>query len=485
LEEGQVLTSLAPVLAEVLKEQNDRYGGSPARDAHLRALRDGAQAIVTGQQAGLFLGPLYTLYKAATAIRVARARGAVPVFWLQTEDHDLAEIAATTVLRSQGGALRLALPAPPEPVAVAHRRLPEDVEAAREALADVLGGLPHAAPHLERLARHYRAGKGWSEAFGGMLAELFAEEGLLLLDPRDPRLAPLAAPVHRRALVGWREVAAILHASGAPETVHVRDDAPLSFFHPDGPQGRRCRLRAQGEGLFEEIGGAGTHTLDELLRAIDTEPMRFSTSALLRPILQDTWLPGAAYVGGPAEVRYFEQLGPLHDWFGLPRPEVLPRAAFTLLEESDRKRLQRTGITVEEAARPLDEALASLRGASREGERVAAGLLQAFDAALAEIEPTLEEAGERARRAAEKTRGTVARAVEKLAENVDTAWRLRDQALVEDLTRLRERLFPDGVPQERVYGPSSFLARHGERTFVDRIVAAADPGGSGRRSLEL
>ena len=484
MEEGQVLTTVAPALSAVLEEQNDRYAASPAREANLRALREGAAAIVTGQQTGLFLGPLFTLYKAATAIRVARARSAVPVFWLQTEDHDLAEIAATSVPRAQGGPLRLSLPAPPEPVSVAHRRLPEAVGALHGQLAEALAAFPRAAPHLERLARHYRPGSSWSEAFAGTLADLFAEDGLVLLDPRDPALAPLAAPVHRRALHGWREVAEILHASEAQETVHVRDDSPLSFFHPDGPEGRRCRLRVV-DGRFQEIGGASTHALDDLLRVLGDEPLRFSTSALLRPILQDVWLPGAVYVGGPAEVRYFEQLGPLHDWFGLPRPEVLPRASFTILEEGDRKRLARTGVPLEEVAQPVEEILARVRGKSPAGERAASSLLQAFDRALADLAPTLRDAGERAEHAAEKTRGTVARAVEKLAENVDAAWRLRDRALVEDVTRLRERLFPEGAPQERIYGPSYFLARHGERAFLERIVDAALPEGGGRRSLPL
>jgi uncharacterized protein YllA (UPF0747 family) len=354
-------------------------------------------------------------------------------------------------------------------------------------MAECLSGMTQGPAHLERLARHYRPGAGWGEAFAGMLAGLFAEEGLVLLDPRDPKLAPLAAPVHRRALSCWREVADVLHASAAPETVHVRHDSPLSFFHPEGPAGPRCRLRARdGSGdRFEEIGGSRTHALDSLLDLLEQEPLRFSTSALLRPILQDTWLPAATYVGGPAEARYFRQLGPLYDWFGLPRPEVLPRASFTVLEEGDRKRLARACIPFQEVSRPMEQLLERACGTSVAGERVAARLLEAFDRALAEVSPTLRAAGERGERAAEKTRGTVARAVEKLAENVDAAWRLRDRSLVEDVARLRERLFPGGIPQERTYGPSYYLARYGERAFLERVLDAAAPGDGRPRSLEL
>jgi bacillithiol biosynthesis cysteine-adding enzyme BshC len=483
LEEGKALRPPPRALSEALESQNARYAPSPARDAHLRALRAGAPAVVTGQQAGLFLGPLYTFYKAATAIRLARSMGAVPLFWLQTEDHDLAEIAKANVALPRGGALRLSLPAPPEPVSVEHRELPAEIADLLARLSDAIGELPCAAPHLERLARHYRPGAGFGAAFAGVLSELFAEEGLVLLGPRDPALARLAAPVHRRALSDWREIARALHASGAPESVHVRDDSPLSFFHPDGPEGRRCRLRWDGS-RFVEIGGAGAYTLDGLLDALEADPLRFSTSALLRPILQDTWLAAAVYVGGPAEVAYFEQLGPLYDHFGLPRPAVARRASLRLLEEGDRLRLERAALAPEDVSLPDDDLLARTRRGGA-GEDTARHLIEAFDRAMAEVAPALREAGERAERAAAKTRGTVARAVAKLGRNVDKAARLRDQTFAEDLRRLRERLHPDGVPQERFYGMSYFAARHGERAFTERVLAAADPGGPGARDLWL
>jgi hypothetical protein len=133
----------------------------------------------------------------------------------------------------------------------------------------------------------------------------------------------------------------------------------------------------------------------------------------------------------------------------------------------------------------VDGILARVRGPSTAGEEVARRLLEAFDGALGGLEPTLHEAGERARRAAEKTRGTVERAVTKLAENVDAAWRMRDHAAVDDVTRLKQRLFPQDVPQERFFGMSSFAARHGERALVERVLAAADPGHGGTRELEL
>jgi bacillithiol biosynthesis cysteine-adding enzyme BshC len=496
----RVARPLSPALASVLEEQNARYAASSARDAHLRALRSTAATVVTGQQTGLFLGPLYTVYKAASAIRLARflaerwGTPVVPVFWLQTEDHDAAEIATCHVARGSEEPLTLRLDVAADAVAVAHRALPDAVRDALGTLGEALSPLPHADEHLGLLAHHYRPGAGWGPAFAGVLATLFADEGLVLLDPRDPALATLASPVHRRALTESPRIAGALcervrslEASGWHATVHVRDDAPLSFFHPDGPEGPRFRLAA-APGGFVEVGGRRTHTIEKLLRDLDTRPAAFSTSALLRPILQDTWLPTVAYVGGPAEVAYFAQLPPLYAAFDLPVPIAVPRTRVRLLEEPTRRALTRRGLTPAEACRPIDDVLAAARAVvpgELDGDELAARVVSGVERVLADIEPALRDAGELAQRSLEKTRSSVARSAGKLGRNVDRARRLRDRELVEDVRRAQARLLPCGVPQERYVGLPSFAARYGQRAFIERVLAAAEPLHTGIVDIDL
>lgn len=496
----RVARPIDPALAAALEAQNGRYAPSPARDESLRLLRQGAAVVVTGQQVGLLLGPLYTLYKAATTVRLARALAeewgapVVPVFWLQTEDHDLAEIAVCHVARASGEPLSLELDAAGGNVSVAHRVLPDAILDVLATLGEEIGRLPHGEAHLARLARHYRPGARWSEAFAGVLAELFADEGLVLIDPRDPALASLAAPVHRRAVVDARPMARALaersralEASGWTPTVHVRQDAPLSFFHPDGPEGPRYRLEAVG-GAFAEAGRARAHTLEGLLDALETRPACFSTSALLRPILQDTWLPTAAYVGGPGEIAYFAQMAPLYAAFELPMPLVVPRVRLRLIEDKTRRLLTRLGLTAAEACLPFEEVLTRARRGSPEepaGDALARRLAEAFEHALIDVAPALRKAGDRVDRAIAKTRGTVARAVERLGRNYDKARLYRDREIVDDVRRLQGRLQPRNVPQERFFGMASFAARHGEREFVERVLAAATPYSASIEDLEL
>jgi bacillithiol biosynthesis cysteine-adding enzyme BshC len=484
---------LADNALALLRAQNARYGPSAARAEQLAALERGAVAVVTGQQVGLFLGPLFTVYKAASAIRVARAlseetgQRVVPIFWLQTEDHDLPEIASCAVPRAQQGPLSLAVPAPAENrVSIAHLALPAEVDACVAALRGELGNLPHAAEHLDRVARHYRAGAGWTEAFAGLLAELFEPEGLLLLDPRDAALAPQIKAVHQRALRDAPAIAqallergAALERAGFAQAVHVREAAPLSFVHGAGPAAARHRLAASAHG-FDEIGGARTYDASALHALLEQQPLCFSTSALLRPILQDVVLPTAAYVGGPGEIAYFAQLAPVYAAFELPMPLIVPRARLRVIESGTARLLGKLGLRAADAARDERALLAQIAAAHAgpdavlDSDGLQRALLAGFDRALDAALPAGALRDELASPIA-KTRDNVARAAAKLAEKYGDALARGDQARVHDVQRLKALLHPNGAPQERFYGLPYFAARHGERAFLDAVLRAAEP----------
>jgi bacillithiol synthase len=492
---------LSPDVHRALVAQNARLAPSPARDAHLAALgsADGAAAIVTGQQVGLFLGPLYTLYKAATAIALARSLAAetgipvVPVFWLQTEDHDLAEIATCDVA---AGAVceTVAVPVDAESrVSIAELCLPDAVDAALARLTELVGCGPNARAHVERLGRHYRAGATWADAFAGVLGELFAPEGLVVIDPRDPRepaLAAAASPVHARAIEDSERIATALlarcreleQASGQPPQVHVRPDAPLSFFHPDGAAGPRVRLAATGAGTFREVGGDRVFDRPALLAALAADPRVFSTSALLRPVVQDTLLPTAAYVGGPAEVAYFAQLPPLYAAFERELPLVVERAHVRIVDDRARRVLERLGITAGELEGIGEvELLGRLRrrempDAGDARTRLLAPFASAHDALSAQLATGhTTEASRAIARALTQTRTSVERSISRFASRLERITAYEDHELVDAVRRARAWLAPDGELQERRLGLPCFAARLGDRHVVERVLATITP----------
>jgi len=488
---AQAARPLSPEAHRVVVAQNAGLAPSAARDAHLEALGRGAAVVVTGQQVGLFLGPLYTIYKAASAVVVARTLAAetgtpvVPMFWLQTEDHDLAEIASCGVPGAAGCEM-VSVPIDADNrISIAHRLLPAEIAGCLDRLAEVLGEGSLAEAHLARLRRHYRPGVSWASAFAGVLAELFSPEGLVMIDPRDATLAKVIAPVHAHALDQAAEIAdaMIAHAgelerAGQRVPVHIRPGAPLSFFHPGGARGPRVRLEPAGRDRFAEVGSGCVHDMDALLEALNDDPRRFSTSALLRPIVQDALLPTVAYVGGPAEVAYFAQLAPLYRAFDRTPPLVVPRARFRITDERTRKLLARLGLTVGDVDLPEAELLARLRPPGAEHGDVAdikRRLLEPFLATHGELAAELAGMGPAIARALARTRGSVERSVGKLAGKVERARLYADAERVAAVRRLHALLAPDGAPQERKLGLAGLAARIGDRAVIERVLAAIDP----------
>ena len=488
-----------PRCSEVLaRAQPPACRPSAARDANLAAVEGGQTAVVaTGQQVGLFLGPLYSFYKAASAIATARALEAetgvrtVPVFWLQTEDHDFAEIAACRVALARRRARDSGARARGGPrawsVSLAHRRLGPEVAALVEALAGALGPGEAPAEVVALLRAHYAPGHSPAAAFAGVLATIFADEGLLILDPRVAPVAALAAPLYRRALddagaieVTLRARGAALAAAGLDEQIPIRAGCSLLFLHRREVTGPRFRL--QREGARWSLAGAGETVEDAELRGfLDHDPLRFSTSALMRPIVQDALLPTAAYVGGPAEVSYFAQLEPVYEVFGLQRPLVIPRAHFRVLDAPTSRRLERLGLSSDDATLPRAELLARLgAGAAVAGpdpdalRRLAS---EHITPAVAELTQAALAADARLGRPAARTRAGVERALERFIGRYARARTERDAVVTTRLDKLQRALVPDGVAQERYYGWPSLAARVGPATLKRLVLErlAADP----------
>ena len=474
---------IAPPVLDVLEAQNARWGPSAARRAHLDALAAGAVVIATGQQLGVCLGPLYTIYKAASAIRLARELGrmgipAVPLFWLQAEDHDFEEI-RTTHFVANDALVAASLPERPAERArasIAHELVGAGIRDVLAALEPSISASSEGAAFFARLSSHYRPEATMVDAFGGLLAELFEPHGLLTLEPRDPALATLAAPLHRRALEDHASLARALvaeaqriEAAGGRAPIAPRPDCALSFFHPHGPRGGRFRIVPRGDELALS-GSPETFTRAEVLGRLEADPLVMSTSGLLRPLLQDHLLPTAAYVGGPTEVAYAAQLAPLYRHFDAEMAPFVRRASFVVTGPEDRRTLEELGL--ERAERGADEAtLTQRRGQCALGERLEQ-LAQATRAQLAALGPGLEELDPGLGKSVDKTDSAIEQALSKLKGRVERAAASRSPERLATLRHVRAQLRPGGAPQERVLGVAS-VASLGVRRVVDAAVEAA------------
>ena len=489
---------ISPALADVLRAQQALLPASAARAANLEALLGGDCAVVvSGQQVGLFLGPLYTFYKAASAIAVARAMEheagvrCVPLFWLQTEDHDFAEIASCRVTAgdTEGDSRLATLSLAPDAarVSIAHRVLGPEITGLIDALARHLGHAAAAGEVVALLRAHYVPGRPLAQAFAGALAAIFGDEGLLFLDPRDARVAALVTPLYRRSLDMadavddcLRARGQSLHDAGFDQQVPPRPGSSLLFFHDGGPDGARHRLQRDGAGW--RTGDGRLIEADELMTRVSDQPLCFSTSALLRPLVQDTLLPTVAYVGGPAEVSYFAQLMPLYSLFEVTPPLIVPRARFTCLDARARRLLAALHLTPQDLTLPPDELRRRLPVTRPAGAPDPEALKQTVTTGLMPEIETLTQAIAAAAphlaRAAGRTRRSVGHVLHRLTDRYARALLERDTVTAGQLQRLKDLLLPDGVPQERVHGWPALAAQVGPGALKRAVFDALEQAGT-------
>lgn len=489
--------AVSPQLLQVLLDQQTALPPSSARLAHCDALASGkAAVVVTGQQVGLFMGPLYSFYKAASAVALARALRAeagvpcVPVFWLQTEDHDFAEIRTATVADSNGEPVRLELrddPSHDGRISVAYRALPPQVSELVDAVGRALDGGPGSEEVLQLLHESYRPGVGVHHAFAWLLATVFADEGLLVFNPRDARVAALAAPFYRRCLDdaanierALHERESALHTAGFDVQVPIRDHGALVFFHREAAAGPRYRIQHAG-GDWQLAGGSEKLSHPALLDVLARDPLRFSTSALLRPVVQDLLFPTAAYVAGPGELNYYAQMGPLYAYAGLEPPMLVPRGRFVLVDAKTRRRLGKLGLSARDLGTPAHALRARVQDVP-DGAPAAQELRDLLGTqilpAVAQITSAAVRPGIDLHRAAERTRKSVEHALGRLVDRYAQRLLERDTVTRRRLRAAELALFPDGIPQERFYSWPHFAGRLGVRPFKDLIMqqlASAGP----------
>ncbi|HET9852464.1 MAG TPA: bacillithiol biosynthesis cysteine-adding enzyme BshC [Candidatus Limnocylindrales bacterium] len=344
-------------VADVLHDQHRVFVGGDAASRNIERLRDPeAVAVLTGQQPALFGGPLYNMYKAATAVQLARrleattGRPHVPVFWIANEDHSLDAVDHVHAVDADGTVVRITWEhgrtRSTEPLSLI--RLDRGVETALDLLSRVC-----TSAGVALAARTFRAGERLSDCFGRFLAAAFDDQGLVVVDPSDGRLRELGMPRLAADLeypapsaTAARTPTEWLRAQGYPPQVALRDDR-LGLFHGHTA---RFRLRGSERGCQMAFGTAPVEW--SAARAMfAAAPREFSGNVLLRPIYQDALFPTAAYVGGPSEISYFAQLAPVYARFGLPMPVIYPRKSVTLLNARADRELDALGLSVEDVFR--------------------------------------------------------------------------------------------------------------------------------------
>jgi bacillithiol synthase len=484
-------------ISDILERQNEAWGASPETLASIKCLRQGAAAIVTGQQVGLFGGPMFTIYKALTAVRLAEEANragvdAVPIFWLATYDHDLAEINHVSIPEADGALQVLTTPSHSiEDAPVSAVPLGDEIQPILDQAAALLGETE--ATGL--LRESYRPGETLGTAFARLLVKLFAEWGVIVLDASDPELHRIAEPIYLAAVERAAELEDALLARGTElesagyhQQVKVTSSSVLLFMLHNGA---RTPIQRRGNGADQEfVIGSGPSaekiSRQELLARISAAPERFSPNVLLRPIVEDYLLPTLAYTGGAAEVAYFGQAAVVYErLLGRVTP-VIPRYSATIVEPKTQRLLEKYGLAVTDAftaPETFRQQLAA-RGLPRDLQAAFDSAKKSFDSNFAAIKEKLGALDRTLVDAADTASSKMQYQLDRLYQQAARAESQKSELVSRHAETLSRALYPEKGLQERTFAAAYFAARYG-RDFLHQICDSIQPDCHDHQILEV
>lgn len=487
-------------LAEILHRQNHQWSGGEATARHITALaQKGSVAIVTGQQVGVFGGPLFTLFKALTCLKLAESlrarsgREVVPIFWLAADDDDVAEVNQLTVANRENELIALSCladAATRRPVSQV--QLPDNIASCHEALAAAIPDTEFKNELLQALQAAYQPGTTLPDAFARWLLNLLGHFGLVVMNPADPAIKKLAAPLFAREVNdGSPSTTAALQAIEKISTAGYSAQVPLragrlNLFYV---QTQRHALEHR-DGIFNSTDETLRFSRDALLKELDAHPECFAPNVMLRPLMQDFLLPTVAYVAGPAEIAYFAQLRGVYEAFGMPMPAIFPRHSFTLVEKKISHVLEKHKLQIADFWSAQGSAAEELVGQILKRE-AADGLFAPVAAARDELSQRLTELKTRATALdatlggfIEKEQGKVFHQLEGIEKKLLQTAKRQNETLTQQIAKAAHALYPHRHLQERELSFVPYLCKYG-RGLIQKIYEQIDLANFQHQIFEL
>jgi bacillithiol biosynthesis cysteine-adding enzyme BshC len=486
-------------VCDALEAMNRRWGAGHATLDNIQLLRESdCIAVVSGQQAGLFTGPLYTIYKALSAVKLAgclqqRNTKAVPVFWIASEDHDFAEVAKAELIGRDCQLKNV------EVTNAVHREgqpvgqvvVDDSIDTVVDQVFELLPNSEFADDIKALVKNAWQPGRGYAESFAMMMTSLLGRYGLIFLDPLDPELKKLAAPLYSEAAQRAPEIAAALEKRSSDletagyhaQVLATSNSFPL-FLHDE--QGARHAVVRVENGKYKAKDIEQEYTAEELAALALEKPEKFSPNVTLRAVVQDYLLPTIAYYGGAAEIAYFAQTAEVYRVLERPATPILPRSSLTMIERHTGRVMERYNLTLKDFFQGLEPVI----------KRVVEEVLGADTAKLfAKTETNVNQELDRLREDLESIDPTLAGALETGRKKINyqleglrtrfvRAQMGRDEAAHRQLQRALDQLYPNKDLQERHINITSLLARHG--TYViEWIFNAINLGSSEHQIVKL
>ena len=466
-------------LVEILKEQNLRLECGEKTLKNIELLKDPKTlAIFTGQQIGLFTGPLYTLYKALTACKLSKilhektSRKVVPLFWMESDDHNPREVNHISFLDPKNKIAQLKVEMEEGRKPVGNILLKGKIERTLEFLENMELESEFRKNVFKFIKTSYLSSEDFAEGFGRMMAVLFKDYGLIFVNSLETKWQDIAAPFFQKT---------IEHASEIKDLLTKQSDKLLQDgYHnqiEENPEILDLFALYKGERVPIRIVNDELKVGNSALRNLHTE-IRYSPNVALRPILQDWLFPTVAYVAGPSEIAYFAQLKPLYEFFNVEMPVIFPRTSFTLLEKSIVKVLEKYDLSVSDFFGKTDDVIQKIMKSDKTQKSQADEIFDKLDKCLsqsfsglgeefAQVDPSLTGS-------LENSQKKILYQLGKLRHGFFEGEKKKNEILVRQIERASNQLYPEGQLQERKFNIVHYLVRYG-MDFLSRLEKEIDP----------
>lgn len=464
-------------LQRVLNEQNREFHSGINTIANIDLLgNENTFAVVTGQQLGLFSGPLYTVYKAITAVQLAKKLSVdfpdfnfVPVFWLEGEDHDFEEINKVKFINSANEISTVEYLLEGKPLEknagpVGKIIIDSSINSFFGSVETFLPKSEYTNDLLAILRGYYKEGTSFVKAFTGFFNHFYEDSGLIFVDPHTPGLKKLLTPLFEKEINSNAEASkrVIKKSAELEEHYHAQIKAKalnLFMFHKGG----RYLVEPSDSGDYYLKNTRQRFSKEELLAIASQTPELFSPNVVTRPLCQDTLFPTVAYVAGPAEIAYFGQLKPVYDYFETTMPIIYPRASATLIEEKVKKILEKYSLELIELYGDIDTVLTKVSEQVSEVkvDALFASTAQKIDEAVNEARFGIQQIDPTLNGAIDGTIQKFQQQLEVLKQKTQKAQQQKEEISLKQIKKASMNIMPNGNYQEREFSVVQYLNKYG------------------------
>lgn len=475
-------------IGDIISNQYENRPASSKTEDNICYLKEeNTFTVVTGQQLGLFGGPLYTLYKTITTIKLCENlkkdfpdKNFIPLFWLEADDHDFEEVRSAKIVNNNNELESIfyddGLDEELNRGSVGKIKFNENIHNTLNDLKEKLRENDFREELLDLLAANYTENKTFKEAFADLMFNLFDEYGLIIFDPQDKEVKNILRPIFGRELENFHEHTDIqLNLSAElDDKYHAQVKVkPINLFYQNDDG--RFLIEPVEEGQYRLKGKRTKHSLEYFLDLLEENPERFSANVLLRPVCQEYLLPTVAYVAGPGEISYFAQVTPLYKYFDVVAPVIYPRASISILENNINSILEKYDIGLKQIF--LDEQILNEKVV---GKLAGTALNDAFEKvgikiseSLDGLKPEIEQIDKQLLNLLEKTGQKISHTLDTLQTKANKAQERQYDTGIRQLNRARMMLYPNNVLQEREYGLIYFFWKFG-RNILNEIMEEVD-----------